>query len=172
MKKNTSDYISDNTLYAPGLSTYSIQGKTGKTGSRGYSLFYTQYDIETSKDIVMAKIQNNLSLYNNEPVEYKPNDLIIDCTGNLYVLTEDTDIKKIGNIRSYPKIGFTIISNTLNIIPEYADIYEFDLLSSTGSVYKMNVPDGTSINPSNSIIISYVRIRDKKTGEMTTIRIK
>jgi len=54
----------NNYNYAPGIATYGIDGKTGKSGEDGNNIYFTDYiidDVEGADDLIelVSKILNN-----------------------------------------------------------------------------------------------------------------
>lgn len=94
--------------YAPGLTTYGIDGKTGETGKPGNSLFYTSYNIHDDTIEMMkfiTKIQNQqLPVHNSEERTSRPyqnNDYFFDNAGNIYCLK---DIDAINSTKSKAQV--------------------------------------------------------------------
>ena len=103
---NTTDsYIP---TYKPGCAAYGQDGTNANTGETGSSVYYSSIDfsnIFTSDKSTLSKINsliksgkplsNNDILVKNENdrINYKPNDIIIDSTGSFYYLDEALSVK-------------------------------------------------------------------------------
>lgn len=147
----------NNYNYAPGIATYGIDGKTGRVGTDGNNIYFTDCNLltDTDKDL---KILAELIANNYLPVKgsttrinrsYKNNDLFFDYNGIIYQLTNIDDLignKDIGGIYSdYFNIAGKInIADTSNLFTWVGD--RMVLNSSTYSGYDVVIIN----NPSNA----------------------
>ena len=83
-----------NYLYAPGIATYGIDGKTGENGQDGTSIYYSNIPFSNNNfSIIVSKIINNEALiYNSSEKiqrEYKKDDIFISPNGYFWRLEKD-----------------------------------------------------------------------------------
>ena len=105
-----------NSKYAPGLSTYGVQGNEGKQGKQGYGLYFVPFDINNNLESVINSINNNFYItdntYKNTEVmlnrTYQVSDTLLSCTGEIWQITNiadgsstnDTSIECLSKIKS------------------------------------------------------------------------
>jgi len=83
-----------NNQFAPGIATYGIDGKDGKTGQAGTSFYFTSYSLEnkTQQDECLVKINRNMVLSEFVDVQlqrkYAIGDLILDAVGRIYKIVQ------------------------------------------------------------------------------------
>jgi hypothetical protein len=116
--------------YIPGIPGYGQIGSIGDTGDNGSSVYYSSFDLSDVNDLKLANecilsnnmLSNNLDSSNYNT--YKENDIIIDCTGGMYLLSLDSSNKliikpfntitsSIYNADSEKFIGLDVYSSTV-----------------------------------------------------------
>ena len=146
-------YDNDNIApaYLPGIVGYGQQGAPGNTGDPGSSVYYSSYDLSYDNDDknqdVIKLIVNGKALSNNthydEAIVYKPNDMIIDVTGNFYKITYDMSYESFGtNNVILSDITTNISSFSISCITsfyantKYGNIINNDLYDNNVTSYK------------------------------------
>lgn len=84
-----------NNQFAPGIATYGIDGKDGKTGPSGTSFYFTSYSLEDKiqRENAIVKINRNMVL--SEFVEsglgrqYAIGDLVLDSVGKIFKIVQN-----------------------------------------------------------------------------------
>lgn len=98
--------LRENYLYAPGIATYGIDGKTGPAGQDGASVYYSNiaFTNQNFSLIVSKIIKNEMLIYNsteNNSRGYQKNDIFITPSGEFWRLnrtrTELVDILEYNN---------------------------------------------------------------------------
>lgn len=109
--------INKNSVYAPGISTYGANGKTGKTGAAGNSIYYLPYssndindeekdgDGESPIEIIKTYIKTNKIVTNNNNLDaanqyligrnYQKGDLFITNDGHIFELDNIDEVSLI-----------------------------------------------------------------------------
>lgn len=101
----------NNYNYAPGIATYGIDGKTGKSGIDGNNIYFTDFDLKNQADLKLFATQ---IIYNYLPIKnstvkisrtYKNGDFFFDQLGIIYSLTDKdgllSDIESIYSWEDY-----------------------------------------------------------------------
>lgn len=83
--------LKENYLYAPGIATYGIDGKTGPAGKDGSSVYYANISFtnENFSLIVSKIIKNEMLIYNSTEINsrgYQKNDIFITPAGEFWRL--------------------------------------------------------------------------------------
>lgn len=106
MSKSVS-YKYNNHEYAPGISTYGVNGKDGDSGLSGTTLFICRHDVSEQSGTALFgyAVVNNLDTSKNEDVKlqraYKNGDsFLMQSSGQIYNLTDIDGLKSdsVGNI--------------------------------------------------------------------------
>ncbi len=83
--------LKENYLYAPGIATYGIDGKTGPAGKDGSSVYYSNiaFTNQNFSLIVSKIIKNEMLIYNSTEINsrgYQKNDIFITPSGEFWRL--------------------------------------------------------------------------------------
>lgn len=93
---NNLSHIEKSIKYAPGLSTYGIDGNDGKQGIQGNCIFISRYVFEESnKNVIVSRIRNNQTITEDAKEigrEYINDDIFVDPLGDLYKLINKSDL--------------------------------------------------------------------------------
>lgn len=140
---NSSGVIPD---YMPGIPGYGQHGSRGDTGSAGASVYYSSFDLSKSKELTLANscIKNKKVLSNNlddaNADEYREHDIIIDCTGTLYVLTNvDGELA----ISTYQSNNTTMYSSPMEHFTSLNIFCSTSFLKSSEYVWKCENPNAS-----------------------------
>ena len=91
--------IVKNPIYAPGLSTYGIDGKDGSDGEAGNSIYYSSIAfINANFELISERIStNSLLSINKVPTarSYKVGDIFVDTQGKFFEYVKDVSEKDI-----------------------------------------------------------------------------
>ena len=145
---------------SPGLPGYSIKGSKGNVGLLGLSLYYYPKSISNNKDIVLNKINNNVSLIDDEPLKdgkkYNIGDVILDSSGVIYSIIDGIDLFYIGDINTsefFSRIDISTQNGFERISNKFENGYMIDnILSNNPNVtYTNNNCYDTSIRDYNAI---------------------
>ena len=126
----------NNFEYAPGISSYGINGKDGKSGESGTSLFICRYDVTDTDGIVQfgKAIVNNLDMTKNDGIKlaraYKNGDtFLMQSTGQLYKIIDIENLK-------YSSVNNQLDSETL--LNEYLELVGEIEMTSIDTGFKEN----------------------------------
>lgn len=145
-----------NNTYAPGIATYGIQGKTGKTGEPGAGMFFTDYNIDTDifNGFAQKITSRKLPLQHEEVIlnrNYINGDTFVTKDGNIYMLmdisTLSTTYANGGNISG---IDVTSILQKIGEFNKQDTIFEDNTICSSTLIITDN-PNDTE-NDTNSLL--------------------
>lgn len=82
--------------YSPGIPGYGQKGAPGNTGEIGASIYYSSFKLSNETECVAAKnklnsgksLSNNILYNDNEVIDYKEGDIILDTEGNFYTVVK------------------------------------------------------------------------------------
>ena len=82
--------------YSPGIPGYGQKGAPGNTGEIGASIYYSSFKLSNETECVAAKnklnsgksLSNNILYNDNEVIDYKEGDIILDTEGNFYTIVK------------------------------------------------------------------------------------
>lgn len=82
--------------YSPGIPGYGQKGAPGNTGEIGASIYYSSFKLSNETEGVAAKnklnsgksLSNNILYNDNEVIDYKEGDIILDTEGNFYTVVK------------------------------------------------------------------------------------
>ena len=83
-------------IYNSGIQGYTIKGKQGLSGDKGYNIYYSVYNINSTDyntviNLINNTTNNSLDSSNTDNITYKENDVIIDCKGRMYFIKKDNE---------------------------------------------------------------------------------
>ena len=145
-----------NNTYAPGIATYGIQGKTGKTGEPGSGMFFTDYNIDTDifNGFAQKITSRKLPLQHEDVIlnrNYINGDTFVTKDGNIYMLmdisTLSTTYTNGGNISG---IDVTSILQKIGEFNKEDTIFENNTICSSTLIITDN-PNDTE-NDTNSLL--------------------
>lgn len=82
--------------YSPGIPGYGQKGAPGNTGEIGASIYYSSFKLSNETECAAAKnklnsgksLSNNILYNDNEVIDYKEGDIILDTEGNFYTVVK------------------------------------------------------------------------------------
>ena len=82
--------------YSPGIPGYGQKGAPGNTGEIGASIYYSSFKLSNETECAAAKnklnsgksLSNNILYNDNEVINYKEGDIILDTEGNFYTVVK------------------------------------------------------------------------------------
>jgi len=130
----------DNYLYAPGIATYGIDGKTGDTGEKGTAIFYSDYNFTSQSEgdddletmLICIKQQRCLIKAYASKVLSRPyidGDYVICSSGEIYKMKNVSEINAYSSDSTY-KDYFTLVGKIDNTVDD--------------KVYFTQIDDGTN----------------------------
>lgn len=134
-----------NYQYAPGITTYGIDGAKGDPGKNGNSIFFSDYDfVNNHNDLlgIVEKIRSRKSLKKNDETvfdrDYMEGDIILTSDAKLYKISDYSDYE----------LNYNIVSSNVNSL----DYFLF--FTSLGEINVMNKDSSFFNIQSNSNKIS------------------
>lgn len=126
----------DNYLYAPGIATYGIDGKTGDPGEKGTAIFYSDYNFTSQSEgdddlktmLICIKQQRCLiKVYASKVLSrpYIDGDYVICSSGEIYKMKNVNEINAYSSDSTY-KDYFTLVGKIDNTVDDKVYFTQID----------------------------------------------
>ena len=168
-----------NYSYAPGLTTYGVDGKTGKEGLSGNSIFFTNYSLPGDFENFFKKIVDNQLPLSTETTfinrDYRNDDLFLDTTGKIYRLTNIEELfNNSANGSNLNPSKYLTLTGNIKVSEDLSDIiYTSNNRSHISKNYKgltiYNLTSATSYSGDPNTILNLISNNDNNTGDIDFI---
>lgn len=154
--------------YAPGITTYGVDGAKGDAGKNGNSIFFSNYDfVNNHNDLIeiVEKIRSRKSLKKNDDTVFSRDYIDGDI-----ILTADAKLYKITNYSDY-ELNYNIVSSNMNSLDYFlffTSLGEISVVNKDSSFFDVQ-SNSNKISSSNKLVLKNTSSSNSNTDAYDSI---